>query len=58
MENGLLRQRLKNWLIGLGIDPAELKIYIESLTHRSFAKEINIQSRGNEQLEFLGDSVV
>jgi ribonuclease III len=58
MENGLLRQRLKNWLIGLGIDPSDLKIYIESLTHRSFAKEINVQSRGNEQLEFLGDSVV
>jgi len=58
MENGLLRQRLKNWLIGLGIDPVDLKIYIESLTHRSFAKEINVQSRGNEQLEFLGDSVV
>ena len=58
MEEGLLRQRLKNWLTGLGIDSANLKIYIESLTHRSFAKEINIQSRGNEQLEFLGDSVV
>jgi len=58
MEEGLLRQKLKNWLIGLGIDPVDLKIYVESLTHRSFAREINIQSRGNEQLEFLGDSVL
>ena len=58
MEEGLLRQKLKNWLIGLGIDPVDLKVYIESLTHRSFAREINIQSRGNEQLEFLGDSVL
>ncbi|MBM3706765.1 MAG: ribonuclease III [Actinobacteria bacterium] len=58
MEEGLLRQKLKNWLIGLGIDPVDLKIYIESLTHRSFAREINILSRGNEQLEFLGDSVL
>jgi ribonuclease-3 len=58
MEEGLLRQKTKNWLIGLGIDPGDLKIYIESLTHRSFAREINVQSRGNEQLEFLGDSVL
>lgn len=58
MEEGLLRKKVKNWLIGLGIDPSDLKIYIESLTHRSFAREINIKSRGNEQLEFLGDSVL
>lgn len=58
MEEGLLRKKLKNWLIGLGIDPIDLKIYVESMTHRSFAKEINILSRGNEQLEFLGDSVL
>ena len=58
MEEGLLRKKVKNWLISLGIDPSDLKIYIESLTHRSFAREINIKSRGNEQLEFLGDSVL
>ncbi|MBM3704917.1 MAG: ribonuclease III [Actinobacteria bacterium] len=58
MEEGLLRKRLKNWLIGLGIDPDNLKIYVESMTHRSFAREINIKSRGNEQLEFLGDSIL
>lgn len=58
MEEGLLRKRLKNWLIGLGVDPVDLKVYIESMTHRSFAREINVSSRGNEQLEFLGDSVL
>jgi len=58
MKEGLLRKKVKSWLIGLGIDPSDLKIYIESLTHRSFAREINIKSRGNEQLEFLGDSVL
>ncbi|MBE3089151.1 MAG: ribonuclease III [Actinobacteria bacterium] len=58
MEEGLLRKKVKKWLIGLGIDPSDLKIYIDSLTHRSFAREINIKSRGNEQLEFLGDSVL
>ncbi len=56
--NGLLRTKVKSWLLGLGIEPLDLKIYIEALTHRSFAKEINILSRGNEQLEFLGDSVL
>ena len=58
MEEGLLRRRIKSWLISLGIDPVDLKVYIESMTHRSFAREINVKSRGNEQLEFLGDSVL
>ncbi len=58
MEEGLLRKKLKSWLISLGIDPLDLKIYLDSMTHRSFAKEINVLSRGNEQLEFLGDSVL
>jgi len=50
--------RVKDWLRKLGIDASDLEIYIQSLTHRSFARQINIQSRGNEQLEFLGDSVL
>ncbi len=58
MKEGLLRNRIRNWLIGLGIDASDLKIYIESLTHRSFAREIDVEYRGNEQLEFLGDSVL
>jgi ribonuclease-3 len=58
MKEGLLRNRTRNWLIGLGIDASDLKIYIESLTHRSFAREIDVEYRGNEQLEFLGDSVL
>jgi ribonuclease-3 len=58
MKEGLLRNRIRTWLIGLGIDALDLKIYIESLTHRSFAREINVEYRGNEQLEFLGDSVL
>jgi ribonuclease III len=57
-EEGLLRNKIKNWLNNLGIDSNDLKIFIQSLTHRSFAREINIKSRGNEQLEFLGDSVL
>ncbi len=54
----VLRVRVKNWLRKLRIDASDLEIYIQSLTHRSFARQINIQSRGNEQLEFLGDSVL
>ncbi len=57
-EEGVLRKRIRDWLDGLGIEALDLKIYIQSLTHRSFAREINIQSRGNGQLEFLGDSVL
>ncbi len=58
MEEGILRNRVRKWLKTLGIDAGDLKIYIQSLTHRSFAREINVESRGNEQLEFLGDSVL
>ncbi len=58
MEEGVLRNRIRNWLKQLGIDAEDLKVYIQSLTHRSFAREINVESRGNEQLEFLGDSVL
>lgn len=58
MKESLLRNRIKNWLIGLEINASDLNVYIESLTHRSFAREIDSKSRGNEQLEFLGDSVL
>lgn len=51
-------KRLRDWLQGLGIDAVDIKIYIQSLTHRSYAYERKIMSRGNEQLEFLGDSVL
>jgi len=59
MDNeGVLRKRVRDWLGNLGIEPGDLKVYIQALTHRSFARQINVQSRGNEQLEFLGDSVL
>jgi ribonuclease III len=59
MDNeGVLRSRVRDWLGGLDIEPQDLKVYIQALTHRSFARQINVQSRGNEQLEFLGDSVL
>ncbi len=59
MDNeGVLRKKVRDWLEGLGIKPGDLKIYIQALTHRSFARQINVQSRGNEQLEFLGDSIL
>lgn len=57
-DEGVLRSRVRDWLKSLGINPSDLKIYIQSLTHRSFAHQTNVQSRGNEQLEFLGDSVL
>jgi ribonuclease-3 len=57
-DEGVLRSRVRDWLKNLGINPSDLKIYIQSLTHRSFAHQTNVQSRGNEQLEFLGDSVL
>lgn len=58
VEEGILRKKIRSWLSSLGIEANSLKIFIQSLTHRSFARQINIKSRGNEQLEFLGDSVL
>jgi ribonuclease-3 len=59
MDNeGVLRRKVRDWLKELEIEPEDLKVYIQALTHRSFARQINVQSRGNEQLEFLGDSIL
>mgnify|MGYP001084519788 CR=1 FL=1 len=57
-EEGVLRRKIRPWLNDLGIKANDLKIFIQSLTHRSFARQINVESRGNEQLEFLGDSIL
>lgn len=59
MKNKILqRTNVKSWLKSIGIDAVDLQIYIQGLTHRSYARLINIKSRGNEQLEFLGDSIL
>jgi ribonuclease-3 len=57
-ENGVYTKKILLWLFKLKIIPNNLKYYFTSLTHRSFAHQINKESRGNEQLEFLGDSVL
>jgi ribonuclease III len=54
----ILEERVRSWLKGLGIIAGNLNVYIKSLTHRSYANQENMHSRGNEQLEFLGDSVL
>lgn len=40
----------------LGFEPANSELFIEAITHSSFANENNLPS--NERLEFLGDSVL
>ncbi|MDD3628731.1 MAG: ribonuclease III [Candidatus Humimicrobiaceae bacterium] len=55
---GTFEEKVRIWLRNLKIDVVDLNIYIQSLTHRSYANEKKIMSRGNEQLEFLGDSVL
>src|SRR5665811_732780 len=57
-EEGLFTKKVLLWLFRLKIIPKNLELYYLSLTHRSFAHQINKASRGNEQLEFLGDSVL
>lgn len=57
-EEGLYTKKILLWLFKLKIIPNDLSLYYTSLTHRSFAHQINKRSRGNEQFEFLGDSVL
>jgi len=57
-EEGVYTKKILLWLFRLKIIPNDLNVYYLSLTHRSFAHQINKESRGNEQLEFLGDSVL
>jgi ribonuclease-3 len=57
-EEGLFTKKILFWLFKLKIIPNDLNVYYLSLTHRSFAHQINKESRGNEQLEFLGDSIL
>ena len=59
MDNKRVQKiEIKSWLKSIGIDAVNLKIYLQGLTHRSYARQVNIESRGNEQLEFLGDSLL
>jgi ribonuclease-3 len=59
MENReLQRTSVKKWLKSIDINAVDPDVYLQSLTHRSYARLINIKSRGNEQLEFLGDSIL
>ena len=57
-EEGFFTKKVLLWLFRLKIIPKDLNVYYLSLTHRSFAHQIDKESRGNEQLEFLGDSVL
>ncbi len=50
--------RLKKFLASLGINhPKNLSIYIEALTHKSYANENNL-NYNYERLEFLGDAAI
>lgn len=54
MNNRSLQEWLKK---SLGITPKNLSIYVEALTHRSYANEHN-QNYSYQRLEYLGDSVL
>lgn len=56
--NKVYNQVLNKWLKSvLGINPKQLSIYVEALTHRSFSNENNLPY-SYQRLEFLGDSVL
>ncbi|MGI3136005.1 MAG: ribonuclease III [Candidatus Phytoplasma vitis] len=49
---------LKKLFKRLNIKPKNIKIYINALTHSSYANEHHFRKNNNERLEFLGDSVI
>ncbi|MCQ9618841.1 MAG: ribonuclease III [Candidatus Phytoplasma pruni] len=42
----------------LNIKPKNISLFINALTHSSYANENNAKHNNNERLEFLGDSVI
>lgn len=50
------KQAIRELTEQLGFDPVNYELFIEAITHSSFANENNLPS--NERLEFLGDSVL
>ncbi|MBQ0045609.1 MAG: ribonuclease III [Mycoplasma sp.] len=51
-------KQLNEWLTKvLGTTPRKLSVYVEALTHRSYANEHN-QNYSYQRLEYLGDSVL
>lgn len=51
-------KNLHEWLTKvLGTEPKSLSLYVEALTHRSYANEHN-QNYSYQRLEYLGDSVL
>ncbi|WP_341266492.1 ribonuclease III [Candidatus Phytoplasma fraxini] len=49
---------LKKLFKRLNIKPKNIKLYINALTHSSYANEHHFRKNNNERLEFLGDSVI
>lgn len=56
-SSGLSKTAIENYLVGWGIQPKDLEMYIRALTHKSdFAR--SGAHFNNEKLEFLGDAVL
>ncbi|MDO8060136.1 ribonuclease III [Candidatus Phytoplasma citri] len=49
---------LQNLFTRLNIKPKNINLYINALTHSSYANEHNLKNQNNERLEFLGDSII
>lgn len=55
----MVRKELKVLFTQLNIEPNETALYLQALTHSSYAHEHNLGSHAhNERLEFLGDAVL
>ncbi|MFB5029874.1 MAG: Ribonuclease 3 [Candidatus Phytoplasma pruni] len=49
---------IKQLFTRLNIKPKNISLFINALTHSSYANENNAKHNNNERLEFLGDSVI
>jgi len=51
-------KKILDWAKDKNIEFKDKDILIQSLTHRSYTREVDMNSKTNERLEFLGDSVL
>lgn len=49
---------LQNLFQRLQIKPKNISLYVQALTHSSYANENNFKDQDNERLEFLGDAII
>jgi ribonuclease-3 len=52
------KMKIEKLFLRLNIKPKKISLYVNALTHSSYANENNSKYKDNERLEFLGDAII